>query len=172
MFSRSIADLSRRIPFRRAMSVQSPFNPTILQNQVALVTGGSSGIGLEICRQLGKHGCSVVMMGRRSEVLTSAEKALTDEGIKAFGVQGDVRIAEDSARAVKSTIEKYGRLDCLINGAAGKWVGSERGSWRSLSKISLVSWLLQKISRRKVSKPFSKLTFKEPSTCVTRRSLK
>ena len=102
------------------MSVESPFRTNILENQVALVTGGSSGIGLEICRQLGKHGCSVVMMGRRAEVLQSAEKVLTDEGIRAFGVQGDVRNSDDGVRAIRSTVEKYGRLDCLINGAAGK----------------------------------------------------
>ena len=95
-------------------------NRIFLANQVALVTGGSSGIGLEICRQLGKHGCSVVMMGRRAEVLKLAEKMLTDEGVRAFSVQGDVRIPDDGVRAVKSTLEKYGRLDCLINGAAGK----------------------------------------------------
>ena len=102
------------------MSVESPFRTNILENQVALVTGGSSGIGLEICRQLGKHGCSVVMMGRRVEVLQSAEKMLGDEGIRAFGVQGDVRNPDDGIRVIRSTVEKYGRLDCLINGAAGK----------------------------------------------------
>lgn len=120
MFSRSLVDLSRKIPFRRAMSFQSPYKPTIMENQVALVTGGSSGIGLEICRQLGKHGCSVVMMGRRADALDAAEKALTAEGIRASTVQGDVRSSEDSDRAVKTTVEKYGRLDCLVNGAAGK----------------------------------------------------
>jgi peroxisomal 2,4-dienoyl-CoA reductase len=120
MFSRSLFDLSKKILLQRTMSSLSPYKSNILENQVALVTGGSSGIGLEICRQLGKHGCSVVMMGRRAEILKLAEKMLTDEGIRAFCVQGDVRIPEDGVRAVKSTVEKYGQLDCLINGAAGK----------------------------------------------------
>lgn len=120
MISRSLLNLPKKVFMQRAMSIESPFKSNILDKQVALVTGGSSGIGLEICRQLGKHGCSVVMMGRRAEVLSSAEKALTDEGIRAFGVQGDVRIPDDGVRAIKSTIEKFGQLDCLINGAAGK----------------------------------------------------
>ena len=120
MFSRSLSNVSKKILLQRTMSLESPYKSNILENQVALVTGGSSGIGLEICRQLGKHGCSVVMMGRRAEVLQSAEKMLTEEGARAFGIQGDVRIPEDSTRVVKSTVEKYGQLDCLINGAAGK----------------------------------------------------
>jgi peroxisomal 2,4-dienoyl-CoA reductase len=120
MFSRSVFGLTKKIFSQRTMASISPYKSNIMENQVALVTGGSSGIGLEICRQLGKHGCSVVMMGRREEMLKSAEKMLTDEGVRAFGVQGDVRIPEDGVRVVKSTIEKYGRLDCLINGAAGK----------------------------------------------------
>lgn len=122
MLSRSLVSLSNRIVLQRTMSTESPFKTNILANQVALVTGGSSGIGLEICRQLGKHGCSVAMMGRRAEVLRLAEKMLADEGIQAFGVQGDVRIPEDGVRAVKSIVEKFGKLDCLINGAAGKCV--------------------------------------------------
>jgi len=63
-------------------------------------------------------------MGRRAEILKLAEKMLTDEGVRAFGVQGDVRIPEDGVRVVKSTVEKYGRLDCLINGAAGNFLSA------------------------------------------------
>ncbi|CAF0927987.1 unnamed protein product [Adineta ricciae] len=104
------------------MTTESPFKSNILEKQVALVTGGSSGIGLEICRHLGKHGCSVVMMGRRAEMLRLAEKSLAEEGIRATGVQGDVRIPEDGVNAVKSAVDKYGRLDVLINGAAGNFL--------------------------------------------------
>lgn len=60
----------------------SPFKGDILNGQVALVTGGASGIGFEITRQLGLHGASVAIMGRRRQVLDAAVSALSDEGIK------------------------------------------------------------------------------------------
>ncbi|CAF3607120.1 unnamed protein product [Adineta steineri] len=136
MFSRPLFNLSKKILLQRAMSIESPYRANILEKQVALVTGGSSGIGLEICRQLGKHGCSVVMMGRRLEVLKSAEKMLVDEGIKASSVQGDVRNPEDGIRAVKSTVEKYGQLDVLINGAAGNFLcAAENLSPKAFSEL-------------------------------------
>jgi len=60
----------------------SPFRQNLLIGRVALVTGGGSGIGLEISRQLGLHGSSVVISGRRVEVLQEACKSLRKEGIK------------------------------------------------------------------------------------------
>jgi NAD(P)-dependent dehydrogenase (short-subunit alcohol dehydrogenase family) len=60
----------------------SPFKGDILNGQVALVTGGGSGIGFEITRQLGLHGASVAVMGRRRQVLDAAVLALSKEGIK------------------------------------------------------------------------------------------
>lgn len=65
----------------------SPFRTDVLAGNVALVTGGSSGIGLEITRQLGLHGAKVVISGRRQNVLDDACQALSKDGITAHGVQ-------------------------------------------------------------------------------------
>ena len=65
----------------------SPFRPDLLAGQVALLTGGGSGIGLEITRQLGLHGAKVVISGRREAVLQEACRALSAEGITAHYVQ-------------------------------------------------------------------------------------
>ena len=65
----------------------SPFRTDLLSGYVALVTGGSSGIGLEITRQLGLHGAKVVISGRRENVLRDACQVLSKEGIVAHGVQ-------------------------------------------------------------------------------------
>lgn len=61
--------------------MESPFKGDILKGKVALVTGGGSGIGYEISLQLGKHGASIAIMGRRKPVLHSAVAALHALGI-------------------------------------------------------------------------------------------
>ncbi|BDA49426.1 Peroxisomal 2,4-dienoyl-CoA reductase [Coccomyxa sp. Obi] len=102
----------------------SPFRTDILAGQVALITGGGSGIGLEITRQLGLHGASVAISGRRQQVLDGAVAALQEEGISAIGLQGDVRKAADCERWVQETTARFGRLDILVNCAAGNFLAS------------------------------------------------
>ncbi|KAJ8627730.1 hypothetical protein MRB53_021037 [Persea americana] len=103
--------------------MESPFKADVLKGKVALLTGGGSGIGFELATQFGKHGAAAVaIMGRRKEVLDSAVSVLQSHGIQAIGFQGDVRKKEDAARVVDSTVEHFGRLDILVNGAAGNFL--------------------------------------------------
>ena len=79
----------------------SSFASDVLDGQVALVTGGATGIGKEICRVLGAHGARVTMASRKRENLEDAVEELRAEGVDAaFGVC-DVRDAE----AVRSVID-------------------------------------------------------------------
>ena len=100
----------------------SPFKPTILSGHAAIITGGASGIGLEIARQLGLHGASVTLMGRRGEVLEAARKGLQSQGIKCHTVRGDVRSTADAQRCVSETLEAFGSLSILVNSAAGNFL--------------------------------------------------
>ncbi|XP_068654928.1 peroxisomal 2,4-dienoyl-CoA reductase [(3E)-enoyl-CoA-producing]-like [Aristolochia californica] len=102
--------------------MESPFKNDVLKGKVALLTGGGSGIGYEISEQFGKHGASVAIMGRRKDVLDAAVSVLGALGIRAIGLQGDVRKQEDAARVVESTIKQFGRLDILVNAAAGNFL--------------------------------------------------
>lgn len=102
--------------------MESPFKGDILKGKVALLTGGGSGIGYEISLQLGKHGASVAIMGRRRNVLDSAVSALRSQHIHAIGVEGDVRKPEDAVRVLEETIKEFGKLDILVNAAAGNFL--------------------------------------------------
>ncbi|CAK9174999.1 unnamed protein product [Ilex paraguariensis] len=104
--------------------MKSPFKADILRGKVALLTGGGSGIGFEIATQFGKHGASVAIMGRRIDVLHSAVSTLQSFGIPAVGFEGDVRKKEDAKRVVDSTVKHFGKIDILVNAAAGNFLVS------------------------------------------------
>ncbi|GAX75885.1 hypothetical protein CEUSTIGMA_g3328.t1 [Chlamydomonas eustigma] len=103
-------------------NIQSPFKTDTLTQKVALVTGGSSGIGLEIARQLGLHGAIVYITGRRKEVLDVACTDLQACGITACGLQGDVREQASCDRWLSEVESKHSKLDVLVNCAAGNFL--------------------------------------------------
>jgi len=99
----------------------SPFRPDVLTGQVAFVTGGGTGIGKEICRVLGHHGARVAIASRKREVLDAAAAELGAEGIEVHVDSCDVRDAEAVRRVVDGIVEHYGRLDIVVNNAAGNF---------------------------------------------------
>ena len=103
---------------------KSPFRPDCLSGRVALVTGGGSGICYEITKQLLLHGCDgAVIVGRRLEFLRRSSKILQDETSKSCKfITCDVRDPEACHRAVQYTLQEFGRLDVLVNGAAGNFL--------------------------------------------------
>ena len=104
------------------MSKRSPFRTDLLQGRVALITGGGSGICFGIAEAFGCHGAKLVLMGRRQEVLDEACAKLRAQGVEAHGFAGDVREYATAEAAVAETISKFGKLDILLNGAAGNFL--------------------------------------------------
>ncbi len=100
----------------------SIFKDDILEGKVALITGGGSGINLGIARQLVAHGASVSLVSRTQEKLDKAAKELSPDGSKARGFAADVRDDEALERAVTQTVEHFGKIDILVNGAAGNFL--------------------------------------------------
>jgi 2,4-dienoyl-CoA reductase [(3E)-enoyl-CoA-producing], peroxisomal len=99
----------------------SCFAPDVLAGRVALVTGGATGIGKEICRVLGAHGAAVVMASRRQDVLEAAVAELSGEGLDvSFGVC-DVRDADAVRGVVDRVVTGRGALDIVVNNAAGNF---------------------------------------------------
>jgi peroxisomal 2,4-dienoyl-CoA reductase len=97
------------------------FAPALLADQVAVVTGGATGIGKEICRVLGAHGARITMASRKQENLESAADELGAEGIDvSFGVC-DVRDPDAVRSVIDRVVADRGRLDIVVNNAAGNF---------------------------------------------------
>jgi 3-oxoacyl-[acyl-carrier protein] reductase len=88
-----------------------------LAGRVAVVTGGTRGIGLAIARLLADDGASVVVSGRDPDRLESAAKELEALGASALAVAADAAKREDADRLVEAAKERFGRIDVLVNNA-------------------------------------------------------
>ncbi|HMB84991.1 MAG TPA: 3-oxoacyl-[acyl-carrier-protein] reductase [Candidatus Dormibacteraeota bacterium] len=88
-----------------------------LAGKVAIVTGGTRGIGLAIARLLAEDGASVVVSGRDAARLEAAVKELESLGAPAMAVAADAAKREDADRLVEATRERFGRVDVLVNNA-------------------------------------------------------
>jgi NAD(P)-dependent dehydrogenase (short-subunit alcohol dehydrogenase family) len=95
--------------------------PFDLTGKVAVVTGGSRGLGLEMATALGEAGASVVITARRDQWLAPAEEGLRAKGVRAHALTCDVSNPEQVNAAVRATVDRFGRLDILINNAGISW---------------------------------------------------
>jgi NAD(P)-dependent dehydrogenase (short-subunit alcohol dehydrogenase family) len=88
-----------------------------LSGKVAVVTGGSRGIGLSIADVLLARGASVVITGRDSSHLEAGRKRLKDRGDRVHAVRADVRDPDDAANAINAAVDQFGGVDILVNNA-------------------------------------------------------
>jgi len=89
----------------------------LLQERVALVTGGASGIGREIAEQLAREGARVVLADKDGDAAARAAAALAADGLKARGAACDVTREADVEGAIRDALEQEGGLDVLVNNA-------------------------------------------------------
>ena len=101
---------------------QPVFLNDILNGRVAFVTGGGTGITGGVARALAEAGASVALVSRKLEHLEPAAAAISANGGKAFAFAADVREPEAVEKAVAATIEQFGKIDIVVNGAAGNFL--------------------------------------------------
>ena len=121
-----------------------------LQNKVALITGGTSGIGRETAVLFAKAGAKVVVTGRREAEGNETIQLLRAAGGDGLFVKSDVAKAADVQSAIQKTVDKFGRLDIAFNNAGieGQWkpiIQQTEEDWDTVIDINLKgTWLCLK----------------------------
>lgn len=88
-----------------------------MKNKVVIITGASSGIGLALAKEFARQGSKVVLAARSTDKLKSVEDELSQQGTEVISVTTDVSKEEDCQNLVAKAVEKFGRIDILINNA-------------------------------------------------------
>ena len=113
-----------------------------LEGKVAIVTGGSRGIGEAIARTFAAHGAKVVVASRKQEGVDKVAAAIRDAGGDALGLAFHAGDLEAPRRLFADTIAKYGRVDVLVNNAAtnphfGPFVTVDKGQWEKTFEVNV-----------------------------------
>jgi NAD(P)-dependent dehydrogenase (short-subunit alcohol dehydrogenase family) len=120
----------------------SPRQLFSLQDQVALVTGASRGIGASIAQTFAEAGARVVLVARKKEPLEEVAHAISKAGGQALAVAAHTGKAEDVKAAVAAAVGAFGRLDVLVNNAAtnpyfGPLLDTEEAAWDKTFEVNL-----------------------------------
>ncbi len=117
------------------------FRPDLLAGKVALVTGGGTGIGLGIASCLAAAGATVAIASRKPEHLRAAAEELRAGGARVSTVETNIREPEAVAGMVQRVKEEHGRLDILVNNAAGNFYAPSAtispNGWRAVVETDL-----------------------------------
>lgn len=124
------------------MSFRSPLAPHANEGLVALVTGGGTGIGAATARELARTGARVAICGRRPGPIASVRDELERSGAEVLAIpELDVREQEHRDALVEAVLERFGRIDVLVNNAGGQFVAPAEGislkGWRAVHRLNV-----------------------------------
>jgi len=119
----------------------SALRPGLFEGRTVLVTGGGRGMGKTIALRFAELGASVVVTGRHIETLEEAVDQIAGEGGRALAHVADIRQTEQVDALVAAAVERFGRIDFLVNNAGGQFPArpseiSDKG-WRSVIDLNL-----------------------------------
>ena len=98
------------------------FSPDLLKDQVVIITGGGTGIGLATAKRLGELGAKVAIGSRNSANLEQGSAELRHAGLDPLVVQVDVRLPDQVDEMAARVVKHFGRIDVLVNNAAGNFI--------------------------------------------------
>lgn len=98
------------------------YQADLLQGKVIVVTGGGTGLGKSMALRCAELGAKLVLTGRRVEVVEAAAAEIAAAGGEALGLACDVRVYEQVEALIAASVARFGRVDCLINNAAGNFL--------------------------------------------------
>ncbi len=136
-----------------ARSVRSLFD---LSGKVAMITGGSRGLGLSVAQAVGELGAKVALVARNQEDLDAAAGRLAAQGIEAKAFAADLGQPAEVAPLVDNVLAAFGRIDILVNNAAAAWAQSAQEhsleGWRKVMALNVdaIFLLTQEVGRREM----------------------
>ena len=117
-----------------------------LSGKIAIITGGSRGLGLQMAEALGEMGARLAITARKADELEEASAHLAGLGIETLTIPSDLGKPETPALIVEATMKRYGQIDILVNNAGAAW-GSPAEShsldgWMKLMNLNLTAVFL------------------------------
>ncbi len=123
------------------MQYRSVFRDGLFDQQVIIVSGGGTGIGRCIAHELSSLGAAVVLCSRKLEKLEPTRDELLAAGGQAFAIACDVRNLEQVEALMQTVLERYGRIDGLVNNGGGQFVSPAESispnGWRAVVETNL-----------------------------------
>ena len=133
------------------MSVKQLFQ---LDDQVALVTGGSRGLGLQMAAALGEMGCKVAISARKADELKRAKDDLAQIGVEAYAIVSDLQKTDSIPALVDEVATTLGAIDILINNAGATWGAPAEDypdeAWHKVMNLNVTApfFLAREVGRR------------------------
>ncbi len=135
-----------------------------LSNKKAVVTGASSGLGVQMAKALAAHGADVALLARRKEKLDQVKQEIEQEyGVKAVAVECDVAKLDQIQRAVEEVKSEFGKVDILLNNAGVGGIGTAQEmtleEWQKVIDVNLTGVFLcsQQFGKLMIDQKYGKI---------------